>query len=252
MMPVSPWMFTHTSTKNWLLGSDTLWYDRWEQVITVQPQFVEIITVSFLFISSIKLLANFSSGTIVRSPGYGMLFLKLTFSSDGESHYIGGLDQGTIGDDQHDFVDGIPHTAWQQALPYYIAAYKAGTKDGISIPNEGAVFWYRETPKNIDGCTDGGTQCASNSGVSAIDCVEDNVYVMTMSNSATTVTVTIGGATQTFNVNAGTQLVQMPFNGNLGDVTVSINGKTGTGSIPINTTCPPGWINFNPVVGSTS
>jgi len=46
MMPVSPWFFTNLPGygKNWVWRGDDLWYDRWQQVLEISPEFVEIIT----------------------------------------------------------------------------------------------------------------------------------------------------------------------------------------------------------------
>ena len=35
--------------KNWYCSSESLWYDRWQQILEVQPDFVEIITCLFSF-----------------------------------------------------------------------------------------------------------------------------------------------------------------------------------------------------------
>jgi len=44
MMGVSPWFYTNmpSAGKNWLWRGDNLWYDRWQQVLEVQPDFVEV------------------------------------------------------------------------------------------------------------------------------------------------------------------------------------------------------------------
>jgi hypothetical protein len=46
MMPVSPWFYTNMPgfTKNWMWNGYDLWHDRWQQVLNVQPEFVEIIS----------------------------------------------------------------------------------------------------------------------------------------------------------------------------------------------------------------
>ncbi|KAL2286898.1 hypothetical protein FJTKL_06418 [Diaporthe vaccinii] len=46
MMAVSPWFYTNLPgyNKNWVWNSDNLWVDRWAQVISVQPGFVQIIS----------------------------------------------------------------------------------------------------------------------------------------------------------------------------------------------------------------
>lgn len=217
MMGVSPWMYTNirgtSYDKNWLLQSDTLWYDRWEQALDLLPAFIEIIS----------------------------------WNDYGESHYIGALDEGSYPPQIGVFADGMDHSAWQALLPWYIRAYKAGTRN-VPVTAEGAVFWYRVTPKGV--CGDGGTPCGSGSGIPAGECVEDAVFVVTMSSVDTSVRVSIGGRTQDFQVSKGVRLVKMAFAGSTGAVKVSIRGKTGTGPRDIVNVCPQvGWVNFNPVVG---
>lgn len=45
----SPWFSTHfgsevSYSKNWVFPSDLLWYNRWREILKLQPRFVEIIT----------------------------------------------------------------------------------------------------------------------------------------------------------------------------------------------------------------
>ena len=44
MMGVSPWFYTNIPgwAKNWLVRGDDLWHDRWQQVIELQPEMVEV------------------------------------------------------------------------------------------------------------------------------------------------------------------------------------------------------------------
>ena len=44
MMPVSPWFYTKLPqyNKNWTWRGDDMWHNRWQQVLKVQPQFVEV------------------------------------------------------------------------------------------------------------------------------------------------------------------------------------------------------------------
>lgn len=44
MMPVSPWFYTKLPqwSKNWILRGDDLWSTRWNQVLEIQPEFVEV------------------------------------------------------------------------------------------------------------------------------------------------------------------------------------------------------------------
>lgn len=188
-------------------------------------------------------------------------------------------------------------------LPYYIASYKAGAR--VSIPNEGAVFWYRTSPKNAgmslplnplsrgvclrieneftspasnqqelhsflyqssrDGTSfyyqklilllgnDGGTTYGPSGTTKAIDAINDVVYVMTLSNTDTSVFVTIGGNGQQFQVKKGVDIVKMPFNSRTGQVRVVMqNGKNGVGAKDIVAYPVNGNVNFNPVVGQTN
>lgn len=178
-----------------------------------------------------------------------LTFSHSTWNDFGESHYIGDRSQGTVDEQEGILVDGIPHVAWQKALPYYTAAYKNGVRPA-NVPSVGAIFWYRTTPKAA--CSDGGTTCVS-AGVSATTCTQDNVYVMTFTNNATTATVSIGGVSKTLTVQPGVNIAQVPFSASkTGSVVVTMNGSTATGAKPITNNCPAaGWVNFNPVVGST-
>ncbi len=48
MAPIAPWFATHVwgdgFSKNWIFGSETLLPERWKQIVSLQPDFVEIIT----------------------------------------------------------------------------------------------------------------------------------------------------------------------------------------------------------------
>lgn len=53
MMPVSPWFYTNLPQwqKNWLWRGDDLWHYRWQQVMEMQPAFVQVGYLYGLFIS---------------------------------------------------------------------------------------------------------------------------------------------------------------------------------------------------------
>jgi hypothetical protein len=125
MMPVSAWFFTNLPgyDKNWVWRGDHLWYDRWEQVMFLQPEFVEIIT----------------------------------WNDYGESHYIGPLNENeyvafTIGDAPYNYVENMPHDGWRELLPFLIDTYKFGTAE---VTTEKLVVWYRTSQASA--CADGGT-----------------------------------------------------------------------------------------------
>lgn len=46
---VSPWFSTHFGSevpysKNWVFPGDLLWYDRWNEILDLKPNFIEIVT----------------------------------------------------------------------------------------------------------------------------------------------------------------------------------------------------------------
>lgn len=45
MMPVSPWFYTNLPeyNKNWVWRGDDMWHTRWQQVLEINPNFVEVI-----------------------------------------------------------------------------------------------------------------------------------------------------------------------------------------------------------------
>lgn len=148
----------------------------------------------------------------------------------------------------------MPHDGWRFMLPYYIAAYKAGTRD-VPIPQEGLVYWYRRTPKGS--CSDGGTTCSPPGYPQQFppqQCVDDAVYVTSLSNSDAEVEISIGGQVVGKGaVKKGAALFSAPFNGKEGPVTVKLikNGKPviqGTGE-KISNSCPDNLTNWNAWVG---
>jgi hypothetical protein len=127
MMPVSPWFYTNLPgyDKNWLWRGDSLWFDRWIQVMYLQPEFVEI----------------------------------LTWNDFGESHYIGPLDDTqydafTIGEAPYNYVLDMPHDGWRVFLPYLIDTYKNNVS---TVSQEAIVAWYRPNPVTGSACATGDT-----------------------------------------------------------------------------------------------
>ncbi|KAL8948046.1 MAG: hypothetical protein Q9183_007726 [Haloplaca sp. 2 TL-2023] len=49
MAPASPWFFTHygpevSYSKNWVFPADLLWFNRWNELLQLAPQYIEMIT----------------------------------------------------------------------------------------------------------------------------------------------------------------------------------------------------------------
>lgn len=167
MMPVSPWFFTNMPgfDKNWLWRGDDLWFDRWEQVNTVDPEFVQIIS----------------------------------WNDYGESHYIGPLPETEKGYEAFErgrapfnYVRDMPHDAWRQFLPFVIDMWK---NPRATITREGLVSWYRLSPSLA--CGHGGTvgNIATHLQLEQepADMVQDKVFFSAQLGGSADVTVTIGG-----------------------------------------------------------
>jgi len=168
MMPVSPWFYTNLPgyDKNWLWASDTLWFDRWHQVLVMKPRWVQIIS----------------------------------WNDYGESHYIGPIRDGalgafTSGRAPFNYARDVPHDAWRAFLPHVIDLYKSGRP---TITREGVTAWYRLQPLN-GGCSDADTTTNTATHLqrehSAAEGTKDGVFFAALLGSPADVEVTIGGQT---------------------------------------------------------
>ena len=207
-MPVSPWFYTNLPqyNKNWLWRGDDLWHDRWQLVFQLKPQYVEI----------------------------------LTWNDYGESHYVGPLPPSSIASQSMPpgtwYAQNIPHNAWLNDLPYYIAEYK-----GESLPDEPHfTYWYRLNPGQSG--SDAGTQCNSASQGDSEEyapylCDTDYVFftVFVASSATATATIQIGSNSPT-TVTAfspGIFHSSVPFNNQLGAVVMSATASDGTNLGPV-------------------
>ncbi|KAB5582809.1 glycoside hydrolase [Coniochaeta sp. 2T2.1] len=214
MMGVSPLFYTNLPqwNKNWYSSSESLWFDRWQQVLDVMPDFVEIIT----------------------------------WNDYGESSYICDTNPRQVVQGADKYIDGYDHSGFRAILPYMIQAYKSGNRNLPVNQEDKAVAWYRTTPARCG--SDGGTIWGQGGNTSAANGAKDVISIMTATNGQKSVTVDIGGNAQTFNTQNGLSYFEMPFNGRAGPVTVKLNGKAKTGPA-INNGCPPcGHVVFNSVV----
>ncbi|KAF4230388.1 hypothetical protein CNMCM6457_005964 [Aspergillus fumigatiaffinis] len=172
IMPVSPWFYTNLPVfdKNWAWRGDDLWFDRWQQVLELAPEYVEIIT----------------------------------WNDYGESHYIGPMHEDdlgifAVGDAPFNYAEGMPHDGWRAFLPYVIDLYKSGGKNA-SFDKEGVVSWYRLNPGSA--CMSGKTTPGQLSvevtnTTSPRTVMQDRIFYSALLESAADVTVSIGGASKT-------------------------------------------------------
>ncbi|KAI1162698.1 carbohydrate-binding module family 24 protein [Nemania serpens] len=234
MMGVSPWFYTDLPgySKHWVWRGDDLWFDRWQQVLQIQPEFVEIIT----------------------------------WNDYGESHYIGPLHDSeyglfTYGQAPFNYAANMPHDGWRDFLPYLIQQYKTGS---ATISKEGLTTWYRRNPNtacsagDVTGNDPGhGQQVIAPSAI-----LQDRVFYSALLTSSATVTVSIGGNSQQGtweNTPAGGSGIyhgSVPFNGRTGNVVVTISrGGANVAQVngaSITTACQNGIENWNAWVGSAS
>ncbi|QMW33048.1 alpha-1,3-glucanase/mutanase [Aspergillus flavus] len=235
MMPVSPWFYTNLPgyDKNWLWRGDNLWTDRWEQVMVVQPSWLQIIS----------------------------------WNDYGESHYIGPLrdidnyEAFKVGKAPFNYAHGMPHDGWRLFLPYWIDMYKKGKG---TITKEGVVGWYRPNP--VAACKNGGTTGNTASQLQLefepAQVVQDKIFFSALLTSSATVTVTVGGvsipATWEFVPDGGVGVYHgsAGYGAFLGDVKISISRSGATiaefSGTAITTSCKDGYSNFNAWVGSAS
>ncbi|KAL5336882.1 glycoside hydrolase [Aspergillus crustosus] len=173
IMPVSPWFYTNLRAfnKNWVWRGDDLWYTRWQQVLQLQPEYVEI----------------------------------LTWNDYGESHYIGPLRDnatGILGDAgaPFDYVKGMEHDGWRALLPYLIKAYKGGDSSGEGeVGEEVLTAWYRSSPADAcgSGKTTGNTESQKQTLLPPGEVLQDKVFYSALLDGQADVSVSIGGENAT-------------------------------------------------------
>jgi hypothetical protein len=232
---VSTIIFSPFPIATWLIGrrGDNLWFDRWNEVNYIQPEWVEIIS----------------------------------WNDWGESHYIGPirndgvLDVMTKGKAPYNFVANMPHDGWRKHLPFVIDMY---VQNLTYFTQESMVYWYRPNPATAcsDGSTTGNTASQLEIEFPASQVMQDRIFYSVLLNSDAQVLVSIGGTTQTGTwtqmPDAGIGLYHgsVPFNGQTGVVTVQVirNGNTimtSTGhSITTDCSANANLANWNAWVGS--
>ncbi|RAL06556.1 glycoside hydrolase family 71 protein [Aspergillus homomorphus CBS 101889] len=210
MAPVSPWFATHFDSKNWVFVCENLPTLRWEQILTLRPDLVEIIS----------------------------------WNDYGESHYIGPYQTNHNDDGSSEWAQGMPHDAWRDLYQPYIAAFKSGAATP-RLDKDSLVYWYRATPKSVlcpqdDLRPPNGISMLSDSIFVATMLTSPATLIVTSgSNAPVRIDVPAGIVTSNVSMGMGTQ-----------KFTVSRNGQTimsGQGDLAVQNQSR--YYNFNVYVG---
>ncbi|RAL02542.1 glycoside hydrolase family 71 protein, partial [Aspergillus ibericus CBS 121593] len=234
IMPVSPWFYTDMVRyqKNWVWQGDGLWYTRWNEVLELEPEFLEI----------------------------------LTWNDFGESHYIGPLHENELGIFSYgqapfNYAEGMPHDGWREFLPFLVGEYKNGSGQG-RIQSEGVVVWYRLTPAWAcqAGLTTGNAVSQGQRTLPPGEVLTDTVFFEALLESNAQVEVSIGGKNQSVDWSAtpdggrGIYYGNLPMDNRTGEVVVTLsrNGRlvAQMNGESITTNCPNKLTNWNAWVGS--
>ncbi|KAH8595187.1 putative alpha-1,3-glucanase/mutanase [Bisporella sp. PMI_857] len=231
--PVSPWFSTHygpevSYSKNWVFPGDLLWFNRWNQILSLKPQFLELIT----------------------------------WNDYGESHYIGPLSSIHNDDGNSKWVNDMPHNGWLDLAKPFIAAYHAGADSPNNyITADQLVYWYRPNLRTLNcDATDTTMVPADNSSGNYFngrpdgwDDMADSVFVVALLTSPGVVTVRSGGNTQAFNAPAGATAFQVNMGVGQQQFSLTRGGATVLSAVSlkdISSTCICGLYNFNAYVGT--
>lgn len=230
MMGVSPWFYTRLPDfgKAWVWRGDDMWHQRWQQVLQVRPDLVQIVT----------------------------------WNDYGESHYVGPI-TGALPPGSEEYVNDMPHDKWRDLLPYYIAQYKGQQP---VVDQEKITMWYRLTSSSAgdaggvtgNNCDNGLNQFPDGSAcVDAGLVSQDKVFVTVLIKEASNVAIKIGdnaATTHTFTA-GGAQHTAQAFNGQVGPVVIEVLRGDATAVVatgrPILPTPTGSIVNFNAWVGGS-
>jgi glucan endo-1,3-alpha-glucosidase len=193
MAPLAPWFYTRVWgsgwSKNWIFGSEKLLPERWQQIVSLQPDFVEIITWN----------------------DYSEASYMCSISSDLPTD-MGGI-SGMVNSPQP-----MHHDAWLELSKHYIKWYKNNARP--TVTNDQFYWWYRTHPKNN---VNGEVPQYRND---AQDCVAVHSIVKSIrpNGGQYTVMVDLNGSKSTYKITQLEQTECIPYPANVGSVTISLIG----------------------------
>lgn len=223
MAPISPWFYTHVWgpgwSKNWIFNSELLLPTRWQQIVSLQPDFVQIITWN-----------DYSESSYVCS-----------ISSD--------LPTGMSGiTNMINTPQPMSHDAWLELSKHYIQWYKNNARTVVTTDQ--FYWWYRIHPKNN---VIGDVPQYRND---ANDCVVIHSIIKNVRplGGQYTMIVDLNGTVKSFIITKLEQTECIPFPTNPGYVTISLRGPDGKiwWAEGNNVTQKPSGNNFNAFANSHS
>ncbi|PQE23747.1 alpha-13-glucanase mutanase protein [Rutstroemia sp. NJR-2017a BBW] len=231
--PVSPWFSTHFGpevpySKNWIFPSDLLWYQRWNEILTMGPRFLEIIT----------------------------------WNDYGESHYIGPLNSLHFDDGNSKWVNDMPHDGWLDMAKPFIAAYHDGaTSPNKYITSDQLVYWYRPNLRTLNCDATDTTMVPANNGSgnyfegrpNGWEDMQDSVFVVALLTSPGTVTIMSGNNVKQFSAPAGASSFQVDMQVGKQQFFLQRNNQIVLQAVSLHDVtdvCICGIYNFNAYVGT--
>lgn len=167
----------------------------------------------------------------------------LTWNDYGESHYI-----GPVKGAQPDGTTwaNLPHTSWHDMSQYYITAFKTGSFP--TVTRDIIYFWARPHPATASATSD------RLSRPSGYEWTSDTLWAVAFSTSDSTVTLTCGSSSQTFEVGPGVQKLKIPLSPGKITITMVRNGVTVIDHTPSDYTfvTNPKTYNYNAYVGAAN
>ncbi|KAI0007209.1 glycoside hydrolase family 71 protein [Xylariaceae sp. FL0662B] len=158
MMGLSPLQYKHCCGDSWYKPGETNLPERIEQILSLSPEFAEVIT----------------------------------WNDAGESHYIGPTWKEGLTDEilQYGNSEKIPHDGWQPLISSFIDAFKAGSDASAMKPRSGKLAgaaWYRPVTKSC-------TASLPRYSDAALDSVNYAIVVGANAGSGLKVRISSGGS----------------------------------------------------------
>ncbi|KAK0243169.1 glycoside hydrolase family 71 protein [Armillaria nabsnona] len=134
----------------------------------------------------------------------------VTWNDYGESDYFGPF-KGAQPDGTY-WAENFPHTVFYDLSQYYMTAFKTGSYPAIT--QDVIYYWARPHPYAASANAD------SLGKPTGWDWTTDNLWALVFATSSASVTLQIGGSSQTFSVGAGVTKLSIPMD--YGQITVKM------------------------------